>query len=203
MSRQIAISRTSDSKILQPVNEDIVFITSEEVKQTTYHVHIDDYIEGLSYFRPLQSIFNGATEDDTIVIHLNSQGGDMMTALTIYNWMAQTDAHTVVIPICAMSSATFFIMAADEVRVLPQSVVMVHSASYDTPFYDQQKVKGLVDFYDSYLSKVSKDIYEGFLSEQEIILMDQHSKEFWMDSEELQRRLIQKNQHFKEIEICT
>lgn len=175
-----------------------VFVTKEQEIHTTYNIHIDDYIYELDYFRPLESILSGASENDTVKIHLSCNGGSVHTALTVYNWLMCSEAKIVVVLHKAISGGTFFLLAADQVVLMPHSFVMVHSAMYGSPFDDQQKVKSFVEFHNEYLNNLAKDIYRGFMSEKEISDMLDSSKEFWMDRDEVENRMKNKFEYMKE-----
>jgi len=185
----------------QVIQQEQVFVTTEILNSTAYHVHIDDYIGGLDYYRPLQSIFNSTSENDTIVIHLSSPGGDLNTALVVVGWLKNADAHTVcILEGTSASAASLFVMSVDSVFVMPHSCLMLHSASYGY-VNDQQRVKKFVDFSDEYLINLYKDFYDGFLSEEEINSMINSSQEIWLTADEVIERLQAREDNRQEVRM--
>lgn len=211
-------TKTSDVSTdlsLQP--KDVVFVTQETYTSSIYHIHIDEQIGELDYFRPLQHLFSSATENDDFIIHLSCRGGDANTATVILGWMQITDAAvTVILEGLSASAASFFVMKADNVIVMPHSCLMIHQPSYGY-WDDQSKVRKYVDFTDEHLKKFYEDIYSGFLSPGEIDSLFSSSQEIWLSADEVVERLDKRNakkgedkgvaigdeENLKELESCS
>lgn len=170
-------------------SQDQVYVFVESTNTNTYHIHIDGEIGEPEYYRSLQGILGNCSELDTVVFHLNSPGGQVDTALSMYHWVKQTDATTIaVLEGTAASAATFFLMGCDSVIAMPHSCAMVHSACFGT--IDKHKqVRDYVDFMDKRLKNLYTDLYRGFLTEKEISNIVDNSEEMWFDAEQVIDRL--------------
>lgn len=177
------------SNIIDIQERDEVFISETIHQSRDIHVFIDDFIEGLEYYRPLHKVLHEASEGDTITFHMSSGGGWIYTALTLARWIQATDAYTVAILEGENASASgILILACDAVAVHPHSTLMCHSSQFGYSGM-QDHVRGYVEFADKQLIKIANDVYEGFLTEEEIENITFGSKEIWMGSEEIIERL--------------
>lgn len=182
-------NNTSEIEGLENFLSNQVSISIEQTTATTYNVFIDEEIKEPSYYRNLYNVLGNATELDTVVFHLCTEGGLIDPAVTICNLIDSTDAHTVAIlegEVC--SAGTLIVMACDSVIALPHSSMMIHAAVYGTGG-SMNKVKRYVDFTDAHLRKILETFYKGFLSDQEIQEMIVNQKEFWITGEEVIQRL--------------
>ena len=179
---------SDDEEIMYVDNE--VFVTVEETKQRSYHVHIDDYFMYPAYYRKLQAILGNATEDDTVLWHLNSGGGRLDVVLPIYHWMMQSEAHNVAMIEGENASATsLLIMGAASVVAYPHCSLMLHGPAFGTPRDDMQKIVKFVEFEQKRLRGIMEEFYQGFLTQEEIDAISTYSTEIWMDSDEIIERL--------------
>lgn len=99
------------------------------VKTADGIIEILDYIGGWGVYAceviPVLRAMDG--EDKTIVIRINSYGGDVFEGLAIANTIADLKAHTIVEIIgMAASIASIISIAADEVRIRKSAQFMIH-----------------------------------------------------------------------------
>lgn len=146
--------------------------------------------EPAEYIQWFETIRN-AGENDVVVIHINSYGGDLFTAIQFMRTMAETKANIVAsIEGACMSAATIIFLSAKHWEISKHSMFMFHNYSSGT------FGKG-GEMYDSILhskewsEKLWKDIYTGFLTTEEISAILQN-KDIWMSGEEVTRRLQKK-----------
>lgn len=171
-----------------------VFIVAEQVVSNIYHVHIDEEIVDMPYYRNVISVLNNASPDDVVVFHISSFGGSVSTAVNICNAIRSTEAQTVsVIETYAVSAASLFPMSTDSVIAMPHSYMMIHPAMYGNSD-DMKKLRKFVEFQHNRLMGVLHDFYEGFLSKEEIESTVEHSMEIWLTADEVIDRLNNRDQ---------
>jgi ATP-dependent protease ClpP protease subunit len=171
-----------------------VFIVVEQLVSNIYHVHLDEDIEDMPYYRNVISVLNNASPDDVVVFHISSVGGHVDTAVNICNAIRSTEAQTIsVIETYAISAASLFVMSTDSVIAMPHSYMMIHPASYGY-VEDMKKLRKFVEFHDKRLMEIMHDFYEGFLSKEEIESTVEHSMEIWLTADEVIERLTNRDE---------
>jgi len=149
------------------------------------------------YINWFETIRN-ASETDVIVLHINSYGGDLFTAIQFMRVMGESKANIIAsVEGACMSAATLIFLAAKNWEISNHSMFMFHnyaSASFG---------KG-GEMYDNIIherkwsEKLWNDIYKGFLTQEEIksIL---NNKDIWMAGEEVSKRLTDKVKNTEKI----
>lgn len=140
----------------------------------------EDYVEWFDTIR-------NATENDTIKIYINSQGGVVDTALQFMRVLSETNAHVICsIEGSCMSAATMVFLCAQEFEITPFSLFMMHNYSggmfgKGAELYDQAV------FERKWSTEYFRYIYKDFLEEAEITsLLD--NKDIWLSSDEVMER---------------
>lgn len=145
----------------------------------------DDYQEWFDVIRH-------AGANDIVKIYINSYGGDLFTAIQFMRTMAETEAEVVAsVEGACMSAATMIFLCADRFEVTPHSMFMFHNYSGGTmgkggEMFNQMQHER------EWSSKLLKDVYKNFLTDAEITSM-LDNKDFWMDSDEVVKRLEKRN----------
>ena len=126
-----------------------------------------------------------------IVLHINSFGGDLFTAIQFMRVMSETKA-TIVASVegACMSAATLIFLTAKHWEISNHSMFMFHN-------YSSMNIGKGGEMYDaimherSWSDKLLRDIYKDFLTKDEIdsIL---NNKDIWMTGEEVTKRLKSK-----------
>lgn len=141
----------------------------------------DDYVEWFDAIRH-------ASETDIVKIYINSYGGDLFTAIQFMRVMAETSAHIVCsVEGACMSAATMVFLCADNFEVTPHSIFMFHNYSGGTIGKGGEMIDQL-QHERKWSERLMKEIYHGFLTDEEIKAM-MENKDFWMDGEEVVKRL--------------
>jgi ATP-dependent protease ClpP protease subunit len=129
-----------------------------------------------------------ASENDVIVIHINSPGGDASTAIQFIRVLAESKA-TIVASVegNCMSAATMIFLAADIHQIGEHSCFMFHNYSGISIGKGGEMYDNIV-FERKWSERMLKSIYGDFLTDKEIedIL---NNKDIWMDGEEVAERL--------------
>lgn len=140
----------------------------------------EDYVEWFDTIR-------NATENDTVKIYINSQGGVVDTAIQFMRVLSETEAHVICsIEGSCMSAATMVFLCAQEFEITPFSLFMMHNYSggmfgKGAELYDQAV------FERKWSTEYFRYIYKDFLEEAEITsLLD--NKDIWLTSNEVMER---------------
>ena len=66
---------------------------------------------------------------DDLTVRINSPGGSVFAGMSIYNALNRREGHTIVeVDALAASAASFIAMAADEIRIAENAMMMIHNA---------------------------------------------------------------------------
>lgn len=162
--------------------------------------YIDGDIVSVDQYYDLLNSLGTAKDGDSFVIHINSGGGSVDTALQLCNTIKGSEAYVVAVTHgIVASAATFIALACDEVVVTPNVAWMIHPASYGM-FGDVKSVRNETEFFTKYLNKLLRDHYIGFMTESEVDEMIEKSKDIWMDDNEVAKRLKRRNKYYKDLE---
>lgn len=117
-------------------------------------------------------LINNLTESDTLIIHINSIGGDINTAITLYNAIKTCKAKTEsIIEGVAMSAASYISLACDLRRAYDNTIFMLHLPSCyvngNRNSVDMQKTSEILDTYTSAIKLAY--IERAKISEEEVI----------------------------------
>lgn len=98
--------------------------------RNTFHVYINDVIEGASTYNELYYKLRTASENDTFELYICTPGGLLDAALTLVNELKLTKAHTRAhISGTVASAGTIITLACKEVVVAPHTAFMIHNYS--------------------------------------------------------------------------
>jgi len=158
------------------------------------HIHefyLSGPIESSDQYIPWFDTIRHAGSSEIVKIYINSQGGDIFTAIQMMRVLSETDA-TVVVSVegMCMSAATLIFLAADSFEVSEHTMFMFHNYSGGTmgkgaEMFDQLQHEKV------WSERLMREVYEGFLTEAEITsVLD--SKDIWMDGVDVIARLEKK-----------
>ena len=157
-----------------------------------YDFYLAGNIGDAKDYQDWNQLMRSATENDGIVIHINSNGGEIFTAIQLIRAMADSNAT-----ICAsvegmcMSAATLIFLCADVVEVSEHSHFMFHTySSGNWGKGSDQLANVMAD--DKWARHLFNSVYKGFLKPQEIKEMID-GKDFWMNPAEVNKRLAARN----------
>jgi len=154
------------------------FYLSGEIKQSS---------EYITWFETIRN----ASESDVIVIHINSYGGDLFTAIQFLRTFAETKANVVAsVEGACMSAATIIFLAAKHWEISHHSMFMFHNYSSGS-FGKGGELFDHIVHEREWSKKLWKDVYGGFLTDGEITSI-LNNKDIWMTGEEVTKRLEHK-----------
>ena len=133
-------------------------------------------------------LIRNSNENDLIKIYINSEGGNLFTAIQFMRVLSTTEAKVwVSVEGACMSAATMIMLCADSFEISLHSMFMVHNYSGGTVGKGGEMYDNIV-FERKWSEDLLRQIYEGFLTEQEIdMVLD--NKDIWMDGEDVINRL--------------
>jgi len=165
-----------------------VHINPIQTSATTHEVFLDMDIDDPHKYRNLISLLINAPANDKIHLYINSNGGNLDTAIAIINAMLVCQAEiTGFIMGACHSAASIISMYCHSVHVFETAYMMIHTASFGN-FGNTTTVKAQTDFTVSQVEKLLDDAYNGFLTKEEMKEVKQ-GMELWYDSEEIRKRL--------------
>jgi ATP-dependent protease ClpP protease subunit len=164
------------------------FINTSERSVRHHDVFIDSEVTEPANYRELISLLFNATEGDTFHFFINSNGGNLDSALAIIEGLKNTQGHVIAFIIGACHSAASFIaMYCHEVAVLDNAYSMIHTASFGSAGMTGN-VKSHTDFTVRQVEKLLNETYEGFLSKDELTKV-KSGVELWFDADEIRHRM--------------
>ena len=161
---------------------------------------LDFYISGditqAKDYQDRNQLMRNATENDAVILHINSSGGDIFTAIQLMRSMAESPS-TVVASVegMCMSAATLIFLCADVCEVSEHSHFMFHTYSSGNWGKGNEQLASVIAD-DKWARHLFNDVYKGFLEAKEIKEMID-GKDFWMDPTEVKRRLEKRNKTAK------
>ena len=167
-------------------NEQLEFTCSEMVS-TKYEFHLDQDILEPSYYRPLITVLNNASENDLVVLNINSGGGMLDSAISVIEALKNTRAQTLACLVgSCYSAATLIALCCDNIDVGEFATLMCHNSSYGLGGYTTD-IKDRANFEHKMISKIMHSVYKHFLSVEEVEAV-LSNKTIWMDADEIVER---------------
>lgn len=135
-----------------------------------YDAFISGGIDEDTMFHDLINFLRSATQEDLIILNINSHGGRTDITKELLFEINTTQAHTIaqVVGYCA-SAATQIALACDEVFAEPDSEWLFHGVSY-TIGGSHSHIKTHTDFIDR-VNERWLELYEPYLTKEEIQMM--------------------------------
>lgn len=182
-------TKNNDVIVLPNTHEDTKIPQyKQSITLNIYHFYIIDEIEEPSKFLDLINILKTAEEHDQIFIYLNTPGGSLTTTLQILSAMNQSMATIITCiegEVC--SAGTLIFLAGHKYIVNPNCTFMIHNYSQWAGGKGNELTLR-VKYSEQHFNKLAYSIYSGFLTDDEIkSVLD--GKDYWMDSDEIIRRL--------------
>jgi len=163
---------------------------------TTYEFYLlGEVLEPSTYLEWFHTIRH-ATENDLIILYINSPGGNATTAIQFLSVLEDTDAQILiqVEGMCA-SAATLIFMKAHAFSIANHSEFLFHNYS-DGAIGKGGELKEKISHQSKWAEKLLKDTYKYFFNDNEIQqILD--GKDFWMDKDEVIERMKHRLDQFK------
>lgn len=189
------------------MNNDEVFDLLHQTEQLPYSVssithnkfefNLDEDIKEPSYYRNLIEVLNNATEQDLVVLNINSGGGHLDSAISIIDALRNTRANTLAwISGSAYSAAGIIALSCQNVEVGEFATLMCHNSQYGLGGYTTD-IKDRAVFEHKMISKIMHSVYRHFLSVDEVEAV-LSNKTIWMDADEIVERFTKMQEKLHE-----
>jgi ATP-dependent protease ClpP protease subunit len=158
----------------------------------TFNIYLLDIIETPRQFLNAIEVLQAASEDDTVVIHLQTGGGSLDATDMFIQAMRECEGTIIVKASGGVHSAgTVILLEADQFSLSENFNCLIHNGSCGSggKFSD---FKSEAKFTQEYMERVMHATYRGFLSNEEILaLLD--GKDYWFFAEEFAARFEARN----------
>ena len=162
--------------------------TVQEHISTKYEFHLDQDILEPCYYRNLITVLHNATEDDTVVLNINSQGGMLDSAIAIVDALRNTRATTIaIITGSCYSAASIVALSCNHVEVGDYATIMIHDGSYGV-VSKSTDIVNRASFENRFIRKLFTEVYLPFISESELEDV-MRGLDLWLTAEEVKERL--------------
>ena len=167
-------------------NEQLDYSLSS-ITHNKFEFNLDEDIKEPSYYRNLIEVLNNATEQDLVVLNINSGGGHLDSAISIIDALRNTRANTLAwISGSAYSAAGIIALSCQNLEVGEFATLMCHNSQYGLGGYTTD-IKDRAVFEHKMISKIMHSVYKHFLSVDEVEAV-LSNKTIWMDADEIVER---------------
>lgn len=152
------------------------------------HYYLSGYIDIPSSYVKMIHEISTSPSNETIIIHLNTAGGDLSTGIQLINAMKFSEAHIV----CSLegeaySLGSLIFLAADEFLVHDNSTMMIHNFSggiYGKGNEQVQQLEATIKWFDA----LARDYYLPFITEKELSNILK-GEDLWLQTVDVRSRL--------------
>lgn len=194
-------SKYTNSKLNLDESDDIpghLGFYTRQITNTVLTVPMDQEFSNPSYYRFVCQAISELEEGDTVEFEVASDGGRVDGLIALLSALERTPATSVaLLNGMAASAASILALNCDMVWVGTNSSMMIHNAHFGSIGTVSNVVKH-VDFERKRTEKLIRSTYEHFLTEDEIEAV-LAGVEIWLDSEEINDRLIIKASILEEL----
>ena len=163
---------------------------SRTITETHYYL-VDEIRSALDYIE-LLNVLTTASQDDSIIIHINSNVGCLNTAIQIMSAIKGCEGHvTTIIEGVAASAASMIFLAGHSMSVAPHSCMMIHTWSSGSYGKSQELVSAIM-FNNDRFEKLFDDVYYKFLTKDELGSIAK-GMDLYLDTDQIISRIKEKH----------
>lgn len=154
-------------------------VLNEDIKEPSFYNEVLDRVDRL-------------TENDYLVVEIDTNGGNIDGAIAIMDAIENTQAEVIgVIKNKAYSVGSAIALTCPNLNISPNTRMMIHSftAGY---FGKDNELEANFEFNQKYLHNFMGNTYKYFLTEKEISELFA-GKDIWLDADQVLERLEKKN----------
>ena len=167
------------------------------ITHNKFEFNLDEDIKEPSYYRSLIEVLNNATEQDLVVLNINSGGGQLDSAISIIDALRNTRANTLAwISGSCYSAASLIALNCQNLEVGEFATLMCHNSQYGLGGYTTD-IKDRAVFEHKMISKIMHSVYKHFLSVDEVEAV-LSNKTIWMDADEIVERFTKMQEKLQE-----
>lgn len=167
-------------------------VTYTPIRSGTFNIYLFGVIEDAKQFVGAIEVLQAANENDTVFIHLSTDGGSLDATDTLLQAMRECEGRIVVKATGGVHSAgTVILLEADEFTLSENFNCMVHNGGCGSSgkFSDFKSQSAHTV---AYMERVMRRTYKGFLTEDEITALLE-GKDYWFFAEEFGERFEARN----------
>ena len=186
----------SESSPAKPINIQPTGNAYERPVARVFDLYLTGVIGEPKEYQDWNQILRMSSEHDAVIIHINSEGGAMFTAIQLMKAMAESPA-TVIASVegMCMSAATLIFLSAEVCEISEHSHFMFHTYSSGNWGKGNEQIAN-VQADDKWARHLFQSVYKDFLTPQELKQMVD-GKDFWMTPSEVTKRLETRNKKIK------
>lgn len=170
----------------------------DSISSNVYKYNLDTTLEEPQDFRDLTQLLDTAEEGDTIIIRINTYGGDIYSMISIINSIQNSRATVVAEVALASSAGSFIALACDDCVSLQFSEWFFHEMQSYNKGSTSDQMRSL-SFRHKTQKHLMEELYKGFMTEEEIEKLCKGEIRDWeMDYIEANERL-EKWRDYKEM----
>ena len=160
-----------------------------QITQNIHHFYISARIQDPSYYIDMIHILLTASDVDTVIIHINCNGGNLFAGAQIVNAIQASSAHIVSsLEGEASSLATMVFLSGDEFVVHDHSFMMFHNYSYGSTLSKGHEQEAALLAMKDFFKGMAEKVYAGFITEDELDRI-QRGEDLYMQSHNIRTRL--------------
>lgn len=152
-------------------------------------LQFDSDIEEPEYYAEFSDTLISASENDTVSIYFNTDGGSSQTMVQLINLLrnckAQIDGYLVG---SASSAGSFLLLHCDNIFIGDYTEMLIHTVSFGTRG-DFPSVNAHVNHIGKQAERLLRETYKYFLTDEELNDVLVNNRQIWLDDEEINRRL--------------
>lgn len=172
----------------QVYNKDVKIDENQNVISSEIIIYIDTPIVQSYNYRDLFILLDSAKEKDTIVLKINTNGGDVYTTLQLMDSIKKCKGRVIAEIINAVSAGAIIAFSCDEIRVAKYGIMMVHNMNISM-IGPLTHVESRIEYIKKLNAEVIRDLYKDFLTPQELYDIINNGKQFYLTSSEIVKRL--------------
>lgn len=154
---------------------------------TQYTVTIDDEFVIPRQFNTIISVLQEATEDDSLIIKLSTNGGSLTAILPLVHALKARRCYVHVVAGDVASAGTLIMMLSDSVEVIDGATILFHELQYGLDTAGNQRNNSRASYHNKSSRKLLTEMYEGFLTDEELSDLFK-GMEVLMDAETFMKR---------------
>ena len=174
------------------------FIVSGMPRSYRYNVYLMNYLENPEEMISVIELLDRATEDDLVVFHINSGGGNVNSLMSLLFAMQRCEAelHAVVSGVVA-SAATFVLLACDSFEMMDYTEVLCHSVTFGS-YGKSQDVIDQAKFTHNQMESFMREYYRHLFTNEELDDIIKNKREFLLTTTEFFERYKKRNEKINE-----
>jgi ATP-dependent protease ClpP protease subunit len=159
-----------------------------------FKIYINGEILDSGTYTPLMNLLRSIPATATVFLHINSEGGDLFSALQIVNAIGDCNAEVITVADgLVISAATFIFLSGDKFMIKPNTVMMCHNYSGIISGKGHEIVSRTT-FMTGFTDGILHKFYDGFLSDEEILDVVK-GKDIWLTVDQIEERVLKMIEH--------